>query len=50
MSRRSQTGVLFLTIFLDLVGFSIVFPLFPAILDFYFAAEGSESLIGRVVA
>ncbi|MEE8141486.1 MAG: MFS transporter [Planctomycetota bacterium] len=46
---RSQTGVLFLTIFLDLVGFSIVFPLFPGILDHYLAEEGSQSLIGRTV-
>lgn len=28
-------GVIFLTIFLDLVGFSIIFPLFPAILEHY---------------
>jgi len=28
-------GVIFLTIFIDLVGFSIIFPLFPAILDHY---------------
>ena len=28
-------GVIFLTIFIDLVGFSIIFPLFPAILDYY---------------
>jgi len=28
-------GVVFLTIFIDLVGFSIIFPLFPAILEHY---------------
>ena len=33
--RRTSLGVIFLTLFLDLVGFSIIFPLFPAILDHY---------------
>ncbi len=33
--KRSSLGVIFLTLFLDLVGFSIIFPLFPAILDHY---------------
>ena len=32
-------GVVFLTLFLDLVGFSIVFPLFAAKLDFYMARD-----------
>lgn len=34
-SRRSPLGVLFLTVFVDLVGFSIIFPLFPAMLSYY---------------
>ena len=33
--RRTSLGVIFLTLFLDLVGFSIIFPLFPAILEYY---------------
>jgi MFS family permease len=38
-SNRTTLGVVFLVLFLDLVGFSIVFPLFPAMLDHY-AASG----------
>lgn len=33
--RRSVLGVMFLTVFLDIVGFSIIFPLFPDLLDHY---------------
>ncbi|MCH2100337.1 MAG: MFS transporter [Planctomycetes bacterium] len=46
---RSILGLVFLTVFLDIVGFSIIFPLFPEMLDYYFSAEGAESFIGRVV-
>ena len=47
---RSVLGLVFLTVFLDIVGFSIIFPLFPGMLDYYFTAEGAESLIGRLVS
>ena len=33
--RKGTLGIIFLTLFLDLVGFSIIFPLFPAMLDYY---------------
>jgi len=33
--KKSPIGVLFLTVFVDLVGFSIIFPLFPDMLDYY---------------
>ena len=33
--KSLSLGVIFLTIFLDLVGFSIIFPLFPSILEYY---------------
>ena len=46
--RRASLGVLFLTVFVDLVGFSIIFPLFPDMLDHYVEAEGTESLIGKL--
>lgn len=42
--------MLFLTLFLDLVGFSIIFPLFPEILEYYLAREGADSLVGRFVS
>lgn len=34
-AKNLSLGVIFLTIFIDLVGFSIIFPLFPAILEHY---------------
>lgn len=48
--NRSPAFVLFLTLFLDLVGFSIIFPLFPAMLDHYLTAEGPDSILGRLAA
>lgn len=45
---RSVLGLVFLTVFLDIVGFSIVFPLYPAMLDHYLALEGPESWAGRL--
>lgn len=47
--RRSVLGLVFLTAFLDLAGFSILFPLFPDVLRHYFALEGEASAIGRLV-
>ena len=37
--KRSTFGVVFLTIFMDMVGFSVIFPLFPAMLDHYLQAQ-----------
>ncbi len=42
--KRSPLGILFLTLFIDLVGFSIIFPLFPDLLDYYRTAEGTDGL------
>jgi MFS family permease len=47
---RGGLGVILLTVFLDLVGFSIIFPLFPEMLEYYVGLEGAESLVGRLVA
>ncbi|MCH2585134.1 MAG: MFS transporter [Planctomycetes bacterium] len=33
--KKSPIGVLFLTVFIDLIGFSIIFPLFPDMLEHY---------------
>ena len=46
---RSVLGLVFLTVFLDIVGFSILFPLFPAMLEFYFEQEGPDSLFGGLI-
>lgn len=49
MSRpRSIHGPVFLTVFLDIAGFAVLFPLFPAILDHYLAMEGADSMLGRL--
>lgn len=45
---RSILGLAFLTVFLDMVGFSIVFPLFPAMLEHYVSVEGETGLAGRL--
>ncbi len=47
---RSVLGLVFLTVFVDLVGFSIIFPLFPQMLEHYVALEGTDSLIGELHA
>ncbi|MCB9915384.1 MAG: MFS transporter [Planctomycetes bacterium] len=46
--RRSVLGLVFLTVFIDLVGFSIIFPLFPKMLEHYVTLEGADSLIGQL--
>lgn len=42
--------VVLLTIFIDLVGFSIIFPLTPAMLRWYLPREAEDSILGRLVA
>jgi len=48
--KQTTLGVVFLTLFLDLVGFSIIFPLFPALLDYYLPnGSGDGSFLGAIV-
>ena len=48
-------GVILLTVFLDLVGFSIIFPLFPEMLEYYLGGVGvvsggeELSLLGQLI-
>ena len=49
-SSKASLGAIFLTVFLDLVGFSIIFPLFPSMLGHYLPLEGPGSLLGNVVS
>ncbi|MCA9692081.1 MAG: MFS transporter [Nannocystaceae bacterium] len=42
-------GVLMLTVFLDLVGFSIIFPLFPEMLAHYLGVDGDAGLLGHLI-
>jgi MFS family permease len=46
--QGSHLGQVFLIVFIDLVGFSVIFPLVPHMLDHYLALEGPESLVGRL--
>lgn len=43
-------GAVFLTVLLDLIGFSVLFPLFPELLEHYLDREGPDSSIGRLHA
>ena len=50
-SRRRALGLVFLTVFMDIVGFAVVIPMYPALLAHYLGAEGADgSLIGGVLA
>ncbi len=46
---RGAQGVIFLTLFLDLVGFSIIFPLFPAMLKFYLPTAAEAGWLADTV-
>lgn len=41
MSRKTL-AILFLTLFLDLVGFSLIFPLFPQLIDYYLTHNAND--------
>ena len=47
-SAKGSLGIIFTTVFIDLVGFSIIFPLFPAMLKYYLEREDPESLLGEM--
>lgn len=44
--RKLSLGVIFLTLYIDLVGFSIIFPLLPDLLHHYLSTEGQSGLLG----
>lgn len=48
--KSLSLGVIFLTIFIDLVGFSVIFPLFPSILDYYLALDGQDGVLGWLLS
>ena len=43
-------GLVFLTVFLDIAGFSILFPLFPQLLEHYVGAEGADKAFAAAQA
>lgn len=48
-SRKRAIGIVWLTVFIDLVGFSIIFPIFPAMLDWYLPREESGSMLHGLI-
>jgi MFS family permease len=49
LPQRRILGLIFLTVFMDIVGFSIIIPLFPHLLDHYIRSEGAAgTLIGAL--
>lgn len=48
-SRPLSLGVIFLTLYIDLIGFSIGFPLGPDLLEHYLKLEGHAGLLGWLV-
>ena len=48
--RRVSLGVIFLTLYIDLIGFSIGFPLGPDLLAHYLKIEGHTGVLGWLVA
>ena len=47
--KRPSLGVIFLTLYIDLVGFSIIFPLLPSLIQHYLAKDGSHGVLGACV-
>ena len=48
--RPLSLGVIFLTLYIDLIGFSIIFPLGPDLLEYYLKLEGRVGALGWLVA
>ena len=48
--RALSLGVIFLTLYIDLIGFSIIFPLGPDLLKHYLALEGHTGTLGWLLA
>lgn len=47
--NKKNLGAILLTLFLDLVGFSIIFPLFPGMLAYYFKASGESGILNWAI-
>jgi MFS family permease len=48
--RKLSLGVIFLTLYIDLIGFSIIFPLGPDLLAHYLSLEGHHGVLGWLLA
>lgn len=47
--RRLSLGVIFLTLYIDLIGFSIIFPLGPDLLRHYLEVDGTGGVLGALL-
>jgi len=48
--RPLSLGVIFLTLLIDLIGFSIIFPLGPDLVGYYLKADGGGGLLGWLLS
>ncbi len=48
--RTLSLGVIFLTLLIDLVGFSIIFPLGPDLIGYYLRIDGHSGILGWLLA
>lgn len=48
--RQLSLGVIFLTLYIDLIGFSIIFPLGPDLIGYYLELEGHGGVLGWMLA
>jgi len=49
-ARPLSLGVIFLTLVIDLIGFSIIFPLGPDLIEYYLRIDGHSGLLGWMLA
>ena len=47
--RALSLGVIFLTLLIDLIGFSIIFPLGPDLIDYYLKVDGGSGVLGWII-
>jgi len=48
--RPLSLGVIFLTLLIDLIGFSIIFPLGPSLVDYYLRIDGNSGILGWLLS
>ncbi len=48
--RKLSLGVIFLTLYIDLIGFSIIFPLGPDLISYYLQTDGQGGLLGWLLS
>jgi len=48
--RPLSLGVIFLTLLIDLIGFSIIFPLGPDLIQYYLRTDGRSGILGWLLA